>query len=449
MMEVSTENQTMYISTQKLLTSSVKHVTDQTTTSMSILIDQTTYFSQDVHMNGTISENDNFMSNSEIAQKLLPVTIYIYILMCFGLLGNSVVAYVYIFTWKSTTVKYFIGYLATLDLITSGLCMPLEIVLYTNPITANSSDLCRILRFSRGVTSIAAGFMLIVIAVDRYLRVCKYTETQISTTLAKRLCILSLPVSLSISWPALFVFGNFDRRTPPDIILQTSCSTVQHLRGTIYPRLYFSMMFLIFVIVSTCLFFFYISVGIKLCRLRSKSKLSISNVMTEKCKQSQSGNCLPDLSTEVSRSNTLKNQDRNIRNPAVRKSSYVDLSKVSVNLKLMRRRSTRIMKSQKTSLTLFLITALEFIGFLPYVVLMMCTSFIPHFPGRLSESQQIWYNIGLLSYFLGNAFNPVIYGFFSGNFRRKCVEILQSVRNTKNERHTCSSVTDKRVSTSK
>ncbi|XP_069105953.1 5-hydroxytryptamine receptor 1D-like [Argopecten irradians] len=432
-MEASTGNMSR-------MTSSVEQVTSYNMTSFNTV---TVTFIPTTHSNVSDDQEEMFISNSEMAQKLLPVTLYVYVLMCFGLIGNSVVVYVYLFTWKSTTVKYFIGYLATLDLITSGVCMPLDIVMLTNPITTNSSALCRILRFSRAVTSIAEGFMLVVIAVDRYLRVCKYKKKQISNTTAKKLCFVSVPVSLSLSWPALFVFGNFDRSSDP--ILQTSCSTVQHLRGTFYPHLYYIMMCLIFVIVSVSLFVLYISVGVKLCRLRPDSKLSASKAMAEHFRQAQL-----DFSTDGSRSSTLRGEDRNTRKAIARKSSFVDLSKVSVNLNSMRKRSTRIMKRQKTSLTLFLITAVEFISFLPYVTLVVCVSVIPNFQDGMSEPQQVWYNIGLLSYFLGNALNPLIYGFFSGNFRRKCMEILQSVKNGKKDPPSCISFdVDNRVSTLK
>ncbi|OWF38845.1 orexin receptor type 2-like [Mizuhopecten yessoensis] len=440
----------MDVSTQDVVSTSFEKFVDQTMTSMIGLTNQTTLSSYIIENS---SEINLFLLNSQMARKLLPVTIFVYILMFFGLIGNSVVVYVYLFRWKSTTIKYFIGYLATLDLVTSGLCMPLEIVLYTNPVTANSSALCRVLRFSRAVTSIAEAFLLVVIAVDRYLRVCKYTQTQISVKKAKQLCILSFTFSLCLSWPSLFVFGSYDRGTYP--VLQTSCSTVQHLRGTVYPLLYYAMLFLVFIIVSVCLFVFYILVGIKLCRLSSKQKLSISKGTSEKFKPTKSGYFPPDMLKDDSRSGTLKKNegrrtiDRNNRNAAKRKSSFVDLSQVSINLKSVRRRSTRMMRKQKTSLTLFLITALEFISFLPYIVIMIYKAVEPHFLETLSESQQILYNIGLLSYFLATAFNPFIYGFFSRNFRRKCVEILRSVKNGRNDNNTYSSGTDKKVSTSK
>ncbi|XP_060068515.1 neuropeptide FF receptor 2-like [Ylistrum balloti] len=434
------------VSTLDLLTLTAGNAIHLASTLTSNLTNQTTQSPYRIHMQRNSSQVDRLILNSQMARQLLPVTIFVCILMCFGLLGNPVVVYVYLFRWKATSIKYFIGSLATLDLITSGLCMPLEIVFLTNPITANDSVLCRILRLSRAFTSMAAAFILLAIAVDRYMRVCKYTQTQMSVQEAKTLCVVSLPVAVCLSWPAFFVFGNFDRDTDP--FLQTSCSTAQHLRGTIYPLLYYLMLFLIFIVVSACMFVFYLLVGVKLCRLRSsKSKRSISKVMTEKFQQYSSGHFSQDTTTDESRSSTLGNKDKNIRNSIVRKASFVDLSQISINLKSMRRRSTRIMKRQKITLILLLIAVLEFISFLPYVVLAMCKSFLPNFLESLSESQQVWYNIGLMSHFIGNAFNPFIYGFFSRNFRRKFMEMLQS--DQKENHHTFSSGGEMRISTSK
>ncbi|XP_055998529.1 neuropeptide S receptor-like isoform X2 [Ostrea edulis] len=200
-----------------------------------------------------------------MASTLLPVVVYVAILMVLGIIGNVVVCYIYIFRWKRTTVKYFIGSLAAYDFVTSIVCMPIEIVMLRNPVTLNDPHLCKFLRFIRSMTSLGAGFMLVVIAVDRYLRICKLSKPQIQVPLAKKLCVMTGGIGLLFSWPCLILFGQFNRSRSP--IAETSCSVDTTLNDTPYPAVYYSVVSVLFFVISLCLLTFYSLILTRLCKM--------------------------------------------------------------------------------------------------------------------------------------------------------------------------------------
>ena len=118
--------------------------------------------------------------NDRTAKVLMPAVIYVGTLMVIGVLGNPLVIYFYSRKVKATPSHIFIVTLAIFDILTCLISMPLEIVDVLHFYIFESAVACKVLRFCNYFFSIASGSILIVIAVDRYRKVCKPMNSQLS-----------------------------------------------------------------------------------------------------------------------------------------------------------------------------------------------------------------------------------------------------------------------------
>jgi hypothetical protein len=368
--------------------------------------------------------------DQRMASTLLPVVVYVAILMVLGVIGNLVVCYIYIVRWKKNTVKFFIGTLAAYDFVTSVVCMPIEIAMLRNPVTLNDPFLCKFLRFSRSMTSLGAGFMLVVIAVDRYLRICKISKTQIQVPLAKKLCVTTIGMAVLFSWPCFILFGELDRSNSP--IAETSCSIDGIFNGTLYPTTYYGIVSVLFFFISLCLLIFYSLILTKLCKMPDLTKVKTLNSGNE----TRTTYVMPSSSSEEFPDNSAK-----LITEFHAVCSRIKMTPVSSNNDISLRRKSSIfegklfripskmqysipIRRKRTSSMLFLITLIQWLSFLPYFGLLFTKSFNKDFLQTLTEGDQVLYNIGILSHFLSSGINPFMYGFFSRDFRKECEKVI-------------------------
>ncbi|XP_061178669.1 C-C chemokine receptor type 7-like [Saccostrea echinata] len=370
----------------------------------------------------------NLELDQNMALTLLPVVVYVTILMILGIMGNLVVCYIYFFRWKKKTVKYFIGFLAAFDLITSVTCMPIEIAMLLNPVTLDDPHLCRFLRFTRSMTSLGAGLMLVVIAVDRYLKICKLAKSHIHVPLAKKLCISTVVVALLFSWPCLIIFGQFNRNDSP--IAETSCSVDREYRDTFYPILYYGMVSVLFLIISLCLLTLYSLVLKTLCKLSAKRRRKKTDKFTDERNSNNISSSPESLPYDSANLNSeTKDCTEQKPSPVYPKSENSPVSKLKVfNAKVssLRGPSTQI-RMKRTTLMLLLITLIQWMSYFPYFGLLFGKTLNIHFFKNMSRNEQVLYNIGILSHFLSSGINPFIYGFFSRDFRKELQNAIFSI----------------------
>ncbi|XP_062616152.1 orexin/Hypocretin receptor type 1-like [Saccostrea cucullata] len=373
---------------------------------------------------------DEFLElDHNMALTLLPVAVIMSVLMILGIMGNLAVCYIYLFRWKKKTVKYFVGFLAAYDLLTSVICMPIEIAMLQHPITLDDPHLCRFQRFTRSVTSLGAGLMLVVIAVDRYMKICRLARSQIQIPLAKKLCSSTAVVALLFSWPCLIIFGQSNKMKSP--IAETSCPLNREYSDTPYPALYYGMVAVLFLIISLCLLIFYSLVLNKLCRYSATGiGNKTNNQITERYKTnttSSSPESLPDDST---------NLNTNVQNWSQHKSSPVQpkpVNSMSNTKKIEVTPHTRTSsqnRMRRTTIMLLLITFIQWTSYFPYFGLLFARRLNADFILDMSVDSQIFYNIGVRSHFLSCGINPFMYGFLSRDFREEFHKSFLSIKNT-------------------
>ncbi|XP_062607901.1 D(2) dopamine receptor-like [Saccostrea cucullata] len=137
----------------------------------------------------------------------LPVRIFIGIVAVLGVIGNGHVLYLYYTRYKSSTYRWFVLSLAIIDLTGCCISMPFEIVDESLPYSFSDPISCKIFRYVNYCVALACAFTLLLIASERYRKICKPYENQMSETRAKKYVVAVIVTTLVISLPVLYIYG--------------------------------------------------------------------------------------------------------------------------------------------------------------------------------------------------------------------------------------------------
>ena len=145
--------------------------------------------------------------NDEAAISLLPATVYVACLLVIGFLGNAAVLHFYRRKTRKSINNLSICFLACCDLLVCCVAMPSEIIDLTLPYMFESSAACKSFEFIHHFSSVLSGLTLLVIAVNRYLRVCRPFGNQMRKKHFVIACSVSVLVSALLSCPTIPLYG--------------------------------------------------------------------------------------------------------------------------------------------------------------------------------------------------------------------------------------------------
>ena len=144
--------------------------------------------------------------NDEKAVALIPAMVVLAFLSVLGLLGNSMVCFFYGCKSKTTPATCFILALAIFDMIACSVAIPVEIADMRFFYMFESAEACRLLTFVNHFSVIGSAFTLSAIAVDRYKRICKPFDKQLSIKQAKVVCGVCGALGVLLGWPAIVLY---------------------------------------------------------------------------------------------------------------------------------------------------------------------------------------------------------------------------------------------------
>ncbi|KAL3864657.1 hypothetical protein ACJMK2_006321 [Sinanodonta woodiana] len=191
---------------------------------------------------GSLSHNSDLAEelNSDFVKAVLPVTIFVGILACVGFLGNLLVLCVFSFKYRRCNFKYFVLCLALIDLTSCLTTIPGELVTQTFWYIYPVPEICKAKSFFNLFTVCASALCLLLIAIDRYIKVCKPFGRQIKSKMAIFLCLCVLVIAGIVSTPVPFYWGvQHDNVIYRNITVNvTSCATDQKYKNTEHPLIY-------------------------------------------------------------------------------------------------------------------------------------------------------------------------------------------------------------------
>lgn len=158
--------------------------------------------------NKTENDVDIYTLNSLRAEFLTVNTVILGVYLVIGVLGNSLVFYIYKFCiTKHRTDRFFIPYLAVSDALSCIVGSGFGLALNLLPIRFSGDALCKGLWFLTKWSTLVSALMLLLIAIERYKKVCKPFGPQM-TPLAKQLSMIALfVVSAILTFPTVFFHG--------------------------------------------------------------------------------------------------------------------------------------------------------------------------------------------------------------------------------------------------
>jgi hypothetical protein len=202
--------------------------------------------------------------NAEEAIRRLPVVIFILILMIIGVFGNLHVLYIYYRKFNVSTYRISVLSLATIDIISCCVSMPFEIADELNPYIFKAEIACKIFRFLNTCLAMATALMLVVIASERYRRICKPYGNQMTEKQSRYWLIGVVCFAICASLPALYVYGRKTIDIPGETIKGSECTWSDSVEGKAIGYIYYAWGLLVIIVCMVLLVILYSLVGVHL-----------------------------------------------------------------------------------------------------------------------------------------------------------------------------------------
>ncbi|OWF42060.1 uncharacterized protein LOC110461616 [Mizuhopecten yessoensis] len=187
--------------------------------------------------------------NKEEALKRLPVILFLAILCLFGITSNLHVWYIYKYHFKSSTYRVFVLFMAMIDIVCCFVAIPFEFVDELFALAYTDLISCKIFRFLSTCINMASVFMLVIIAFERYGKVCTPDGNVMSETSATFSSTIVLIASVVFTFPAIYVYGRKTIMTTSEVVnygnsssnvsvIGYDCTWGNNIEDTLYFRCY-------------------------------------------------------------------------------------------------------------------------------------------------------------------------------------------------------------------
>ncbi|XP_052719406.1 kappa-type opioid receptor-like [Crassostrea angulata] len=339
--------------------------------------------------NGTILSDKLDKWNSDLARRLTPNNVILSLYIAIGLLGNSTVILIYGFKIKGNKEdRYFIPFLAFADLSAS---------IY-------NKTFCSI-------------FLLLIIAIHRYLKICRPQRKQMTLKWKRFAMCLVLIIAFALSAPMSYFYGSVSFKNEKENIVGLRCSrlkTAHKLASQIFGGI--AVLTIIIVIFSfICL---YLRIGYTIIKHFKYSKTQKTYNNTEKPRQNNKRKGVNSCSN-----GRLRNMDTELKslssNEEILAGSRPGDAKQSVFMTCAKRRKQNRRVVHKITLVFMRITVIFLICYIPKVIIMLLEARNARFWEEFSDSGRAGVLFLYRFFIINNIINPVIYAFMDKKFSRK------------------------------
>lgn len=183
---------------------------------------------------------ETYEVNHEMTLTALPVIIFIGIISVLGVIGNVVVIYVYYRKYPTCNFRHFVLILAVIDLTSCAVLMPFEMVTLVKWFIFPNAALCKCKSFLNVYTVTSSAATLLLIAIDRYRKVCRPHSKQIQPPCARKLTVFILVLAaIPASSDAVFWGIHHDVINRGDVnVTVTMCEKDDKYKDTLWPILH-------------------------------------------------------------------------------------------------------------------------------------------------------------------------------------------------------------------
>lgn len=403
----------------------------------------------------------NFTNKSEeyrtqdMAKHLMANVVVLSLYLIIGVIGNMIVLAVYRFQMKGKEERYFIPFLAVSDMLTSVVGSVNCIMLDVMQTTFTNNILCKIVFYTIALTAGISLFLLLSIAVQRYLIICRRHRLNLNTR--KIMVAVSVCLSVACSVPFAVNYG-VNEHFIEGRLVGYRCGRLKHgvyLSGLVYAIFFITLM--LFTVLA--LVFLYGRVGWVIFKHFNAQKFKQTNVS----KETSTAEKLPNDSITnnlQSKTQELKNTDGSYSTPTVnpewKNDSSIEPTQSSdvytestvpecsssaakngnstqpKRLKKTNRSKKRRRFKNKFTLMFILITAVSIVCYMPVGMVVLLEGIFPDFWERLSETVAATVLWLYHTYIINSIVNPIIYAFMDAEFSTALKALFEKCKCSKN-----------------
>ncbi|XP_071098629.1 rhodopsin, GQ-coupled-like [Haliotis cracherodii] len=339
--------------------------------------------------NDSVSKEDLLWEENEnMAKTLIPVMAFVGFIMVTGFFGNILVCYIFTRKIPLSVNTFLLVFLAALDLVNCTLAMPFEIMDMRYSYLFESGVTCKIFRFIVAFPNIDSTFVLLIITIDRYKRVCKPMSIQMTFRDSRKYVTIATAAAILLSLPALLIYGSETVKTSTDGLYGQDCKSSDTITGSVF-RFIFQLLLGVGIIM-TCgiLCYIYIHVWREIRKHEMNIRKKTQFVLLDNSRKLNITSASPYHQSEDTEDEP---------------------------------KGTREMTSGKRiTFIAFTVTVVFLLSYLPPGIIMAVRS-VPDQKWPLSG---VWSRIFLRFYFLSSMTNPLVYGFMSKRFRQECFNVF-------------------------
>lgn len=395
---------------------------------------KTGIFTPNLDPNVSVTIDD--LNHEEVMERIGAI-VFVGFLSIVGVIGNIHVLYIYGTKFKKTNQRIFILVLGYLDLFTCLVGMPFIITDLLLPLKFTSGLACKVLRCTNYFTGGSSAFLLVVIAVERYRKICHPLESQMTIKGAKVTSFLALLLALLLSWPAAILYGFSTVETGYPNITGAACYVDDTFIKTKYTTFYNALIVLIIIIANIVLIVLYIKVVRRIYQqkaFRSENKSPFSRSRKKSFEPGQTCKVVTNSEFQFCSMDMLKASHEDLTTCSGPEESLDALDDSSESCRHAnkltkpgnRKKSKKVSRnSARVTMMLFVITVVYFVSFLPHLVLKILADAKKDFLSSLDFTGTFLYYVFLYCIFINNMANPIIYGFCDSKFMEHIRTIYQ------------------------
>ena len=399
--------------------------------------------------------------NSEIATERIPNTVVLCLYMIIGVTGNLLVILVY----KSrrhmqTDNRYFILFLAELDLVAVLIGVPYSLYLNFYFLLPKGAAVCKIFAFLLQTGGVTSGIVLLYISIPRFKLVCRPARRQITALHRKVMLGVNLAFGMLFSIPIAAFYDVSEVYDDQRNLTGFECAIVKSTPiHEVFYAIYNGIMLLaaIGILVTMAVLYSMILKAMmkrsatfkqresKRKQLRAMADANTGDFSSEDLLNSSSVNQTNETDCGSTTSQVIMADVTNERHPRismiVEKEDGAKVARASVgprascfstkSTKTKRRASYQAVKNHfstnRYSYIFISITFFFAISYIPTVIISALESRSRYFWINQSYSALQIFLVLRRMYILNHIVNPVIYGYFDRSFRREVKKLVRKM----------------------
>lgn len=370
--------------------------------------------------------------NNHLLLLFMPLDILLVLFIIIGIPGNALVIFVY--GYKIKPIKdgqFFIPYLAVVDLMGAVICSLFGLSITLMPVMYDLDILCKTGWLLGTIATFMSVFMLVIIAIQRYMKVCTQKAHILTLKWKRFMMMLALTMAIAVSVPSVATYGTIPFESSYRNLTGHICGKISGIGSLIYDIV------LAIVVSASCgilvVLYFLIGRTTYKCMKQSGHSITNSKIDSENDIMDKSGSTLDtDLKTgDTIESVDLESVDKENQKPFTESVESVTLeneSSTKYHISKKKKTSDLQKKNQsaisKITVIFIIITMVFLICSIPKLTIVLLETITPSFWENYTDVERVALMFVHQGYILNNIANPFIYTFLDKTFKREINKIL-------------------------